>query len=205
MDNTTLLEPAYYDKFTVSIDENGILTLPFKATDSSYEGNVCTVRITVHTNNYDDIDVFVNVQVQKIRLYRQGNPRSAITTLITYGEGGEVKIHNVEVHCVMRSGNVDVSGTFVWDAPDTAPDAGSYEAAWTFTPLGSNAFMYEDRIGQINCYRKQSGAYRGVDYTAPAAVEGLSTTAQVKLFLTSGRVSGSIGTIKFTAAPDDEA
>lgn len=202
VDNTTLLEPAYYDKFTVSIDENGILTLPFKATDSSYEGNVCTVRITVHTNNYDDIDVFVNVSA-KNKTVPTGNPTLSDNGTITYGE----KISKITMSGTLRDevGNVDVSGTFVWDAPDTAPDAGSYEAAWTFTPLGSNAFMYETASGKSTVTVNKAELTEGVDYTAPAAVEGLVYNGTSQTLHTSGRVSGSIGTIKFTAAPDDEA
>ena len=210
VDNTTLLEPAYYDKFTVSIDENGILTLPFKATDSSYEGNVCTVRITVHTNNYDDIDVFVNVSA-KNKTVPTGNPTLSDNGTITYGE----KISKITMSGTLRDevGNVDVSGTFVWDAPDTAPDAGSYEAAWTFTPLGSNAFMYETASGKSTVTVNKAELTEGVDYTAPAAVEGLVYNGTSQTLHTSGSVSGSIGNFsgetavsysvnKNTAVPD---
>ena len=110
-------------------------------------------------------------------------------------------------------GNVDVSGTFAWDAPDTAPDAGSYEAAWTFTPLGSNAFMYETASGKSTVTVNKAELAEGVDYTAPAAIEGLVYNGASQTLHTSGSVSGSIGNFsgetavsysvnKNTAVPD---
>ncbi len=69
-----------------------------------------------------------------------------------------------------ETNNVDVAGTFTWNAPDTAPDAGDYEAEWTFTP---NDVTYAPATGKVSIKVNKASLVEGVDYETPTAVTGL--------------------------------
>ena len=59
------------------------------------------------------------------------------TTTITYGQS----LSTITLSGSMQDGAETVTGTFTWDAPTTTPDAGSYEAHWTFTPADGNLYV----------------------------------------------------------------
>lgn len=86
-------------------------------------GQSATLTATITTENYTDITVTINIKVLN------GAPVLSPST-ITYGE----KLSTITLSGSMMDGTLNIPGTFVWDAPDTIPNAGDYLAAWTFTP-----------------------------------------------------------------------
>ena len=59
------------------------------------------------------------------------------TTTITYGQ----PLSTITLSGSMQDGGKPVTGTFAWADPDAAPNAGSYEAPWTFTPDNGDLYV----------------------------------------------------------------
>lgn len=126
-DPTVKLTRGYYTE-GAAVDVKGLLTLPVNAVNSTKEGAVGTVTVTVTTTNYEAFTLTVNVSARN-KGTPTGDPTLSVQT-ITYGQNvGEIKLSGT-----MQVGETVIPGTFTWDAPETTPNAGTYTAAWTFTP-----------------------------------------------------------------------
>ena len=195
------VDNGYIDDGTVSINPNGILTVPVKMVNTEASEEIATVKVKVIAQNYADFTVTVTVRA-KNKLVPTGEP-TLDKNEITYGD----KISSIELSGSMRdeTNNVDVAGTFTWNAPDTAPDAGDYEAEWTFTP---NDVMYAPATGKVSIKVNKASLVEGVDYETPTAVTGLvykvNDNTQQTLH-TSGRVIGAVGTMKYTTDDPENA
>lgn len=53
---------------------------------------------------------------------------------IIYGQ----TLSDIKLSGSINSNGETVEGTYTWDAPDKMPDAGTYQAAWTFTPTDTS-------------------------------------------------------------------
>ncbi len=195
------VDKGYIDDGTVSINPNGILTVPVKMVNTEASEEIATVKVKVIAQNYADFTVTVTVHA-KNKLVPTGEP-NLDKNEITYGE----KINKISMSGKLRddTNNVDVEGTFAWNAPDTAPDAGDYEAEWTFTP---NDVMYAPATGTATIKVNKATLVEGVDYETPTAITGLvyrvnDNTPQA--LHTSGRVIGTVGTMKYTTDDPENA
>ena len=195
------VDNGYIEDGTVSISENGMLTVPVKAVNTVAPSEIAIVKVKVTMQNYSDITIPVTVYARN-RIVPTGEP-TLDKNEITYGE----KINKISMSGKLRdeTNNVDVAGTFTWNAPDTAPDAGDYEAEWTFTP---NDVMYAPATGKVSIKVNKASLVEGVDYETPTAVTGLvykvnDNTPQT--LHTSGRVIGTVGTMKYTTDDPENA
>ncbi|MDY3013981.1 MAG: S-layer homology domain-containing protein [Evtepia sp.] len=84
--------------------------------------------------NYNDYVITV-ILTGTCRKVPSGAPNLSTTT-ITYGQS----LSAITLSGAMQDGEEAVPGTFTWDAPDTMPAAGRYEAQWTFTPDNSDLY-----------------------------------------------------------------
>lgn len=195
------VDNGYIEDGTVSIRENGMLTVPVKAVNTVAPSEIAIVNVKVTMQNYSDITIPVTVYARN-RIVPTGEP-TLDKNEITYGE----KINKISMSGKLRdkTNNVDVAGTFTWNAPDTAPDAGDYEAEWTFTP---NDVTYAPATGKVSIKVNKASLVEGVDYETPTAVTGLvykvnDNTPQT--LHTSGRVIGAVGTMKYTTDDPENA
>ena len=95
-------------------------------------------KITVQVDggkNYEDYTITVTLTGTDKKV-PTGAPTLSTTT-ITYGQS----LSTIALSGSMQDGAETVTGTFTWDAPTTTPDAGSYEAHWTFTPADGNLYV----------------------------------------------------------------
>ena len=91
--------------------------------------------------NYENYDITVTL-IGTDKKVPTGAPTLSTTT-ITYGQS----LSTITLSGSMQDGAETVTGTFAWADPDETPNAGSYEARWTFTP--DNGDLYEPGSGTV--------------------------------------------------------
>lgn len=102
---------------------------------------------TPDDSSYDVAQGSVTITVVQAEL--TGEPELSGTT-ITYGDA----ISSITfTGSTLKRGTKEVSGTFKWDAPDVKPNAGTYQAAWTFEP---NNKGYADKHGTVTITVKKA-------------------------------------------------
>ena len=120
----------YYDETIVEF-KKGVLTLAqFYAKDGTMTGQIGTVKVNVTTTNYENFQLkLVLNAVDQIK----PTPDGTITASeITYGD----TLSMSEISGKMKDPDTgkSVNGTFAWTDGTINPNAGDYEADWTFTP-----------------------------------------------------------------------
>ena len=120
----------YYDETIVEF-KKGVLTLAqFYAKDGKKTGQIGTVKVKVTTTNYKDFQLkLVLNAVDQIK----PEPDGTITASeITYGQ----TLSESRISGTMKDPDTgkSVNGTFAWTDGTINPNAGGYEAEWTFTP-----------------------------------------------------------------------
>ena len=155
----------YYDETIVEF-KKGVLTLAqFYAKDGKMTGKIGTVKVNVTTTNYENFQLkLVLNAVDQIK----PEPDGTITaTPITYGD----TLSKSEISGKMKDPNTGdaVNGTFTWTNGTIKPDAGSYDAEWTFTP----AEGYEE-------YATATGTV--TVKVAPKSIEGATITLKKREF-----------------------
>ena len=118
----------------VSVSQDGRLSYTVKA--GGTVGNEATITVPVSTANYK-INNNNEIRIE-IRLIDQlpVQPKGSIslkTDTLTYGEALSSLQFNSATFADKVSGKT-VPGKLSFDEPDKKPDAGDYNAAWTFTP-----------------------------------------------------------------------
>ena len=124
--------------------ENGKLLLPIEAKDTEDTGKIGTVTITVSTTNYHNFPLTINVKATN-KIVPTGEPTLSATTL-TYGQALSAIKLSGKLHDNVN--NKDVEGTFTWADGTVKPNAGSYEAAWKFTPADGDT--YAETTGTVS-------------------------------------------------------
>ena len=130
-DITLVQQSGYYlDETTVEFD-NGVLTLAgLYAKDGEMTGQIGTVKVKVTTTNYEDFQLTLVLNAVN---QTKPTPDGEITASnITYGQ----TLNESTITGKMKdpvSGET-VNGTFAWKNGTVKPDAGSYDAEWTFNP-----------------------------------------------------------------------
>ena len=129
------IQTAYYGGGAAV--ENGVLTLPIRANAVTQEGKIGEVTVHVSTDNYEDIVLTVEIQAVN-KIIPNGTPTLSRDKL-TYGEAVSAITLSGKLHDDVS--NVDVEGVFTWENGAVRPDAGSYIAAWKFTPKDADTYL----------------------------------------------------------------
>ena len=138
---TITVDAGYCDAATAKI-ENGKLILPILANPVNTEGNVGSVTVIVTTSNYEDITLTVNIFAKnKITPVPDGE---VTASEITYGQ--PLNASTITGKMKDPTTGEEVSGTFAWKDGTIKPNAGSYDAEWTFTP---DAPEYATATGKV--------------------------------------------------------
>lgn len=136
---TVNLSSAYYAVGTAKI-ENGKLILPIQAVQTDKTGSIGSVQVKVSTTNYHDFTLTINVNATN-KIIPTGEPTLSAKTL-TYGQALSAIELSGKLHDNVN--NKDVEGTFTWADGTVKPNAGSYEAAWKFTPTDGDTYAEAD-------------------------------------------------------------
>ena len=169
----------YYDPTIVEF-HNGVLTLAkFYAKDGTMTGQIGTVNVTVTTTNYNNFRLTLVLNaVNQIK----PTPNGEITASeITYGD----TLSTSTISGKMKDPTTDkeVTGTFSWKDGSTKPNAGSYDAEWTFTP---DAPEYATVTGTVTIKVNKATP----TFNAPTAQENLTYTGQEQALIIAGSVTG---------------
>lgn len=116
---------------TVANDElkiAGLHTLPDAVNDG-------TVQVTVTSGNYEPFTITITLHPEE-KLLPEGSVVLGENDVLTYGDA----LSKITPAGSMTYKGNEVPGTFTWDAPTTVPDAGTYEAAWTFIPAEGDVY-----------------------------------------------------------------
>ena len=100
-----------------------------------------TYRVTFTADGYSkSADITITITATN-KIVPTGEPTLSATTL-TYGQA----LSAIKLSGKLRDNvnNKDVEGTFTWADGTVKPSAGSYEAAWKFTPTDGNTYIEAD-------------------------------------------------------------
>ena len=104
-----------------------------------------TYRVTFTADGYSkSADITITVTATN-KIVPTGEPTLSATTL-TYGQALSAIKLSGKLHDNVN--NKDVEGTFTWADGTVKPSAGSYEAAWKFTPTDGDT--YTETIGTVS-------------------------------------------------------
>ena len=115
--------------------EDGVLSIPINAINSTEEKGIGTITVVVTTENYNDITLTLNVSSANKKV-PTGTPTLSKTNL-TYGD----KLSNITLSGSMTDEENAVAGTFTWENPDEVLMAGKHQAGWVFTPTDSAHYI----------------------------------------------------------------
>lgn len=133
-----------YGTPTISLDnyytegakiEDGVLSVPIDAVNSTEESNIGTIAVVVTTENYNDITLTLNVSAAN-KTVPTGTPTLSKTNL-TYGD----KLSDITLSGSMKDGETEVAGTFTWENPNEVLDTGTHQAGWKFTPNDGTQYI----------------------------------------------------------------
>lgn len=143
--DTVSINGGYYDATQGDAEvKDGKLILPIQAVETSKESNIGTVTVKVTSGNIVDFTLTVNVSA-KNRITPTGTPTLSKNAII-YGDALNTIALSGKLHDNVN--NKDVEGTFTWADGTVKPSAGSYEAAWKFTP--ADGATYAETTGTVS-------------------------------------------------------
>ena len=178
----------YYDETIVEF-HNGVLVLAqFYAKDGTMTGQIGTVKVRVTTTNYEDFQLTLVLNaVNQIKPVPDG---TITASEITYGD----TLSKSEISGKMKDPNTSatVDGTFTWTDGTIKPDAGSYDAEWTFTPAEGYE-EYATATGTVTIKVNKATP----TFNAPTAQENLTYTGQEQALITAGSVTSG-GTMQYS-------
>ena len=122
--------------------EDGKLILPIQAVETKETGSIGSVKVKVSTTNYHDFTLTINVNATN-KIVPTGEPTLSAETL-TYGQA----LSAIKLSGTMKDGDKAVPGMFAWVDGTVKPGAGSYEAAWKFTPTDGDT--YAETTGTVS-------------------------------------------------------
>ena len=154
------------------VEENGQykLKLTVPAVDYDQEGSVGTLQLRVLSDNYQDFALVIEVKTKNKIVPEPDGTVSAAE--ITYGQTLEAST----IVGRMKDGSKTVNGTFAWANGTVRPNAGSYDAEWTFTPDESYGGIYAAAAGKVTI-RANPKTVRITDITAEDKVYDGTTAA----------------------------
>ncbi len=118
----------------IFVSDEGILTLPIVAAHSAnVNDQIGTLTIPIVSTNYQPFELTIKVVIgQRIPLDQSGVSVSA--TDITYGQTLAESTLTATGSMICPRTQAVIPGTFAWKDGTIKPNAGSYDAEWTFTP-----------------------------------------------------------------------
>ena len=143
--DTVSINGGYYDATQGDAEvKDGKLILPIQAVETSKESNIGTVTVKVTSGNIVDFKLTINVNATN-KIVPTGDPTLSTNTL-TYGQALSAIKLSGKLHDNVN--NKDVEGMFTWADGTVKPNAGSYEAAWKFTPADGDT--YAETTGTVS-------------------------------------------------------
>ena len=143
--DTVSINGGYYDATQGDAEvKDGKLILPIQAVETSKESNIGTVTVKVTSGNIVDFTLTVNVSA-KNRITPTGTPTLSKNAII-YGDALNTIALSGKLHDNVNNKNVE--GMFMWADGTVKPSAGSYEAAWKFTP--ADGATYAETTGTVS-------------------------------------------------------
>ena len=115
--------------------EDGVLSVPINAVNSTEEKGIGTITVVVTTENYNDITLTLNVSAANKKV-PTGTPTLSKNN-ITYGD----TLSGITLSGSMKDGDNEVAGTFTWENPNEVLTAGKHQAGWVFTPTDSAHYI----------------------------------------------------------------
>lgn len=115
--------------------EDGVLSIPINAVNSTEEKGIGTITVVVTTENYNDITLTLNVSSANKKV-PTGTPTLSKTAL-TYGD----TLSGITLSGSMKDGETEVAGTFTWENPNEVLDTGTHQAGWKFTPNDGTQYI----------------------------------------------------------------
>ena len=140
---TVNLSSGYYAVGTARI-EDGKLILPIQAVKTDRTGSIGSVEVKVSATNYHEFPLTINVNATN-KIVPTGKPTLTPNEL-TYDQALSAIKLSGKLHDNVN--NKDVEGTFTWADGTVKPNAGSYEAAWKFTPTDGDT--YAETTGTVS-------------------------------------------------------
>ena len=182
---------------STAVSDRGVLTLAqFSAEDGKMTGRIGTVKVTVTTTNYENFQLTLVLNaVNQIK----PTPDGTITASeITYGQ----TLSESRISGTMKDPDTgkSVNGTFAWTDGTINPNAGGYEAEWTFTPAAGYE-KYATATGTVTIKVKpaklivsvkaSSMYYTGEEQIASIIASGQSVDSTPVTFTYSDKVDGN--------------
>ena len=188
------MDSAYYTVGRANI-ENGKLRLSINKAASVNQGDkIGTVAVQVETTNYQPFTLTIYVIAQDKFVPVMDGTISA--SEITYGQtlaDSKLTVNGTMQNSTTREA---VDGTFAWKNGTFKPDAGSYDAAWVFTPAEGYE-EYATATGTVTIKVNKATP----TFTAPTA-NTLTYTGSEQPLLTAG--STQDGTMKYRLGESGE-
>ena len=175
----SLVSPSEYNyDASTAVSDRGVLTLAqFSAKDGKTTGQIGDVKVTVTTTNYENFQLkLVLYAVDQIKPTPDGEITAAE---ITYGDA----LSKSTISGKMKDPDTgkSVNGTFAWTDGTINPNAGDYEADWTFTPAAGYE-KYATVTGTVTIKVNKATP----TFNAPTAQENLTYTGQEQALITAG-------------------
>ena len=186
----------YYDETIVEF-KKGVLTLAqFYAKDGNMTGKIGTVKVNVTTTNYENFQLkLVLYAVDQIKPVPDG---TITASEITYGN--ELSMSTIMGKMKDSTTGDAVNGTFAWTDGTITPNAGDYDAEWTFTPAEGYE-EYATATGTVTIKVKpaklivsvkaSSMYYTGEEQIASIIASGQSVDSTPVTFTYSDKVDGN--------------
>ena len=186
----------YYDETIVEF-KKGVLTLAqFYAKDGNMTGKIGTVKVNVTTTNYENFQLkLVLYAVDQIKPVPDG---TITASEITYGN--ELSMSTIMGKMKDSTTGDAVNGTFAWTDGTITPNAGGYDAEWTFTPAEGYE-EYATATGTVTIKVKpaklivsvkaSSMYYTGEEQIASIIASGQSVDSTPVTFTYSDKVDGN--------------
>ena len=177
---------------------NGVLRLPIASANTS-KSEIGTVTIEVNSTNYQTFELTLHV-IADDKIVLDQTDVAVSASEITYGQTlADSKLTVTGKMKCPRTGN-EIPGTFAWKDGTVIPDAGSYEAEWTFTPdegyeeyaVATGTVKVKVKPAKLTVSVKASRAY----YTGEAQIaliiaSGQSVDSTPVTFTYSDKVDGN--------------
>ena len=165
-----------------------LILAQFYAKDGNMTGQIGTVKVNVTTTNYADFQLTLVLNaINQIKPTPDGEITAAE---ITYGDA----LSKSTISGKMKDPDTgkSVNGTFAWTDGTINPNAGGYEAEWTFTPAEGYE-EYATATGTVTIKVNKATP----TFNAPTAQENLTYTGQEQALITAGSVTSG-GTMQYS-------
>ena len=178
----------YLDPEIAEFEGSKLTLVGLYAKDGTATGQIGTVKVNVTTTNYENFQLTLVLNaVNQIKPTPDGEITAAE---ITYGDA----LSKSTISGKMKDPDTgkSVNGTFAWTDGTINPNAGDYEADWTFTPAAGYE-KYATATGTVTIKVNKATP----TFTAPTAQENLTYTGQEQALITAGSVT-DYGTMQYS-------